>query len=91
MDLTVAKKEIVRLVARCKGVVDKKSALPALSCVLLSAQDGNLRVSATDLHLGLTGTVAASVKLAASDGFGWSRRDDFGLRCKSSNAQKREC
>jgi DNA polymerase III subunit beta len=29
MDLVIAKKDLLRLVARCQGVADKKSAMPA--------------------------------------------------------------
>ena len=59
MDVTVPKKELLRLVGRCQGVADKKSTMPALSNVLLSINGpSELRVSATDLYLGVSGTAS---------------------------------
>ena len=58
MDVTVPKKDLLRLVGRCQGVADKKSTMPAL--VQRSARaDGptELRVAATDLYLAVSGTV----------------------------------
>jgi DNA polymerase-3 subunit beta len=58
MDVTVPKKELLRLVARCQGVADKKSTMPALSNVLLSVHGpSELRVSATDLYLSVSGNI----------------------------------
>jgi len=57
MDVTVPKKELLRLVGRCQGVADKKSTMPALSNVLLSVNGpSELRVAATDLYLAVSGT-----------------------------------
>ncbi|AUX26978.1 DNA polymerase III subunit beta [Sorangium cellulosum] len=62
MDLVIAKKDLLRLVARCQGVADKKSAMPALANVLLAAEGNALRVAATDLYLGVTGQTHAEIK-----------------------------
>src|SRR5258705_6212215 len=57
MDVTVPKKELLRLVGRCQGVADKKSTMPALSNVLLSVNGpSELRIAATDLYLAVSGT-----------------------------------
>jgi DNA polymerase-3 subunit beta len=68
MELTVTKKDLLRLVARMQGVAEKKSTMPVLSSVLLLAQAGKekdskglVTLSATDLYLGLTGSIAAEV------------------------------
>ncbi len=66
MDLIVTKKDLLRLVGRCQGVADRKSAMPALSNVLLSAEGNVLRVSATDMYLGLTGQTTAEIATAGS-------------------------
>ncbi len=66
MELTVPKKDLLRLVSRCQGVADKKSAMPALSNVLLVAEGSVLHVSATDMYLSITGTTAADVSTAGS-------------------------
>jgi DNA polymerase-3 subunit beta len=59
MDVTVPKKDLLRLVGRCQGVADKKSTMPALSNVLLSVTGpSELRVAATDLYLAVSGTVS---------------------------------
>ena len=51
MDVTVAKKDLLRLVARAQAVADKKSTMPVLSNVLLEAEGERLAVKATDLYL----------------------------------------
>lgn len=66
MELLVAKKELLRLVSRCQGVADKKSAMPALSNVLLTAEGTVLRVSATDMYLAITGMASAEIQTAGS-------------------------
>ena len=66
MDLVIAKKDLLRLVARCQGVADKKSAMPALANVLLSAEGNVLRVAATDLYLAVAGQATAEVAKAGS-------------------------
>jgi DNA polymerase-3 subunit beta len=58
MDVTVPKKDLLRLVGRCQGVADKKSTMPALSNVLLSVSGpSSLRVAATDLYLAISGSL----------------------------------
>jgi DNA polymerase-3 subunit beta len=66
MQLVVPKKDLLRLVSRCQGVADKKSAMPALSNILLTAEGTHLHVSATDTFLSITGTVSADVETAGS-------------------------
>jgi DNA polymerase-3 subunit beta len=62
MELTVPKKDLLRLVTRMQGVAERKSTMPVLSNVLL-AVDGpsTLRVAATDLYLALVGRVTVDV------------------------------
>src|SRR5512143_940042 len=60
MIVTVAKKPLVHPLARCQGVADKKSTMPVLSNVLLTAEDGRLRVAATNLSLAVSGSVDAT-------------------------------
>jgi DNA polymerase-3 subunit beta len=63
MDVTLPKKDLLRLFGRTQGVADKKSTMPILSNVLVSAEkDGTLRASATDLFMAVTTTAAAEVK-----------------------------
>jgi DNA polymerase III subunit beta len=75
MDVTVPKKDLLRLVSRCQGVADKKSTMPALSNVLLSVSGpSKLRVAATDLYLAISGNLTGievkkggSVAVSAKD------------------------
>jgi DNA polymerase III subunit beta len=66
MDLVIAKKDLLRLVARCQGVADKKSAMPVLANVLLVAEGNTLRVAATDLYLSVSGQAPAEVSRGGS-------------------------
>ena len=66
MDLVAPKKDLLRLVSRCQGVADKKSAMPVLANVLLAAEGNALRVSATDLYLSVHGQANADVSKAGS-------------------------
>lgn len=65
VDLTVAKKDLLRLANRATGVADKKNTMPVLACVLLEADEG-LTVKATDLHQSVRGTVTAEVRRKGS-------------------------
>ncbi len=66
MDLVIPKKDLLRLVDRCQGVADKKSAMPALANILLAAEGNTLRVAATDLYLSVSGQTGAEVATAGS-------------------------
>lgn len=67
MELSVAKKELLRLLTRMQGVAERKSTMPVLSNVLLSVDGPNaLRLAATDLYLSVVGRVAAEVKKGGS-------------------------
>ena len=61
MHLQLPKRDLLRLVARCQGVTDKKPAMPALGTLLFTATPGTLRVAATDLYLAISGTAPAEV------------------------------
>jgi DNA polymerase-3 subunit beta len=66
MELVAPKKNLLRLLARCQGVADKKSTMPVLANVLLSSEGNLLRISATDLYLAVTGSLEAEIKRAGS-------------------------
>jgi DNA polymerase III subunit beta len=61
MEVTVPKKELLRLVTRMQSVAERKSTMPILSSVLLTTEGSSLKLSATDLYLGLVGKVSAEV------------------------------
>lgn len=61
MQVVVSKKDLVRVLARCQGVADKKSTMPVLGNVLLESGEGTLRTAATDLYLAVNGNIEAQV------------------------------
>jgi len=67
MELSISKKDFLRGLARTHAVADRKSSMPILSNVLLSADDaGLLRFAATDLYLAVSASAEASVKRAGT-------------------------
>lgn len=67
MELTVAKRDLLKLVARMQGVAEHKSTMPVLSNVLLAVDGPNaVRLSATDLYLAMSGGAPADVKKGGS-------------------------
>src|SRR5437660_12936892 len=67
MEITAAKKDLLKLVSRMQGVAERKSTMPVLSNVLLSV-DGpsTLRLAATDLYLALVGRIPVEVRKGGS-------------------------
>ena len=67
MELSISKKDFLRGLARTHAVADRKSSMPILSNVLLSADDsGLLRFAATDLYLAVSASAEASIKRAGT-------------------------
>jgi DNA polymerase III subunit beta len=67
MELTVAKRDLLKVVTRMQGVAERKSTMPVLSNVLLAVDGpGTLRVAATDLYLALVGRVPVEVTKGGS-------------------------
>ena len=67
MELSVAKKDLLKLVSRMQGVAERKSTMPMLSNVLLTVDGPNaLRMAATDLYLAISGKMPAEVKKGGS-------------------------
>ena len=67
MHVVVSKKDLLRILARCQGVADKKSTMPVLGNVLLEV-DGpdRVRLAATDLYLAVSGHISAQVEKGGS-------------------------
>ncbi|RLB63311.1 MAG: DNA polymerase III subunit beta [Deltaproteobacteria bacterium] len=66
MEIVAPKKSLLRLLQRCQGVADKKSTMPVLANVLLSADENQLQLAATDLYISVSGSIEAEVKQAGS-------------------------
>lgn len=67
MELSISKKDLLRGLSRTHAVADRKSSMPILSNVLLSAdEDGTLRFAATDMYLAVNASAEAKVKRGGS-------------------------
>jgi DNA polymerase-3 subunit beta len=67
MELTLAKKDLLKLVSRMQGVAERKSTMPILSNVLLAVEGPSaLRIAATDLYLSIAGRMTADVTKGGS-------------------------
>lgn len=62
MDLTIQQGDLVFAVGRALGSVQQKTTQPLLSCVLLEADKGGLRVTGTDLDVTTSVLVPCTVK-----------------------------
>lgn len=61
MEVSVSKRELLRLATRASAIADRKSSIPALSTALLVARDSQLTCSATDLYSSLVDSAGAKV------------------------------
>src|SRR5580658_6784374 len=67
MELSLAKKDLVKLLSRMQGVAERKSTMPILANVLLSVDGPSaLRIVATDLYLSIAGKMPAEVSKGGS-------------------------
>ncbi|MGD0525718.1 MAG: DNA polymerase III subunit beta [Polyangiaceae bacterium] len=67
MELTVPKKDLLKLLTRMQGVAERKSTMPVLSNVLMAVDGPSaLRIAATDLYLALVGRVTVDVSKGGS-------------------------
>ena len=61
MEIIIDREELLRCVSRIQSIIEKRSNMPILSTVLLSVTGNDVRISATDLELGLEQVVTAEV------------------------------
>ncbi len=61
MKMSLKTAELAKALYRVQGIADKKSTMPILAHVLLTASKDGLVVSATDMDVGLSGTYEAKV------------------------------
>lgn len=62
MEFTIVKSDLLKELNLTQGVIEKKTTIPILSNLLLETSESTLRISATDLELGLRCGCAAKVK-----------------------------
>ena len=63
MKLTVDRNALMRSLAHVQAVVERRSTIPVLSNVLMVAETGRLRLTATDLDIEATDSANAAVVL----------------------------
>lgn len=66
MEFSASKTDLLKELTLSQGVVERKTTIPILSNLLFEAEDSTLRISATDLDLGIRCGCAAKVKQAGS-------------------------
>ena len=66
MELKITKSDLMDGIQMVQNAVSQKSSLPILSNVLLEADNKNLKLTATDLDIGICATIPASITRAGS-------------------------
>jgi DNA polymerase-3 subunit beta len=66
MRVTVERAALLKALGHVHRVVERRNTIPILSNVLLRADNGNLRLKATDLDIEVTDTIPADVSTAGS-------------------------
>jgi DNA polymerase III subunit beta len=66
MELVVRKTDLLRELQLFQGIVERKNTIPILANVLLDASDGEVKMLATDLEVGLRSKCAATISKPGS-------------------------
>ena len=61
MEIKINRDELYRAVSKVQSIIEKRSNMPILSMILLSATDSSISISATDLEISLQQTIPAKV------------------------------
>ncbi len=61
MDVRLNRSDFLNELAPMQGIVERKTTIPALAHILLTAQEGGLRLAASDLDVSLTSSCEADV------------------------------
>lgn len=66
MEFTVSRSDLLRELSFSQGVIERKTTIPILANLLIEAEDGRIRLTATDLELGIHCSCAATVSQPGS-------------------------
>jgi len=66
MEFSVQRADLLKELTLSQGVIERKTTIPILSNILLEATEESLRMTATDLELGIRSSCAAKVKKGGS-------------------------
>ncbi len=61
MEIQIDREELFRCVSRVQSIIEKKSNMPILSTILLTAEASEVSISATDLELGFKQNMPANI------------------------------
>jgi len=61
MEIKISRDEIFKAVSRVQSIIEKRSNMPILSTILISAADSHIDLSATDLEISLQQKISAEV------------------------------
>jgi len=93
MEFSLQRADLLKELTVSQGVLERKATIPILSNILLEASDGSLRLTATDLELGIRSSCPAKVKKEGATTapgkklFDYIRQlDETEIRCKVSDA-----
>src|SRR5450759_2251455 len=92
MEISTSKNDLLKELTLTQGVVERKNTIPILSNLLFEVDESTLRISATDLDLGIRCSCPAKVKEGGSGTFPASDSLRLSVRCpmpkSSSNFSK---
>jgi len=66
MKFTISKQSFIDALSQVQHVVTNRTTLPILSNVLIEASEGQLKLTTTDLDVGVVGTVEAEISKEGS-------------------------
>jgi DNA polymerase-3 subunit beta len=61
MEIRVERDDLYRAISRVQSIIEKRSNMPILSMILLSAADSDITISATDLEISIQQTLPAEI------------------------------
>ncbi len=61
MEIKISRNELLKSVSKVQGIIERKSSMAVLSCILFDASGTSVRLSATDLELGFQETLPATI------------------------------
>lgn len=66
MNITLSRASLLQAVQRCQSIVEKRHTIPILANILLEAADNTLKITASDLEVGIRSQTDAEVKTAGA-------------------------